>query len=183
METSIDLRKIKVIGLLFAASILLIVGVGKVKDFVESKPKKQVDVHEDNMQVLFRGVPHDHFFYDLAEIGIAEAFDPIEGHNNPVEHRDGNTNSVYTSWTTDINVAINFATTDTYGEPCCGIILAKKMDLASKNITDVRNLLGGDLHDESEFLVEKIVEGCVIYPVCDGVDFDVAKRKILEIVK
>jgi hypothetical protein len=55
---------------------------------------------------LYRGVTVGHEGYGAATRGVAV---PIGGHDDPQRHNSGDTNSIYTSWTTRIPVARYYA--------------------------------------------------------------------------
>jgi RHS repeat-associated protein len=59
---------------------------------------------------LYRGVASDHLIegtYEQAQLG--NAF-PRGGHSDPIRHSQGDTRSIFTSWTTDPDIAADFAT-------------------------------------------------------------------------
>lgn len=72
--------------------------------------------------LLFRGVSYTHPGYSLALSGTAL---PIGGPASAIEHNLGNTNSNFTSWTSNPWVAYQFATNN-YREH--GVILAKRFN-------------------------------------------------------
>jgi hypothetical protein len=88
---------------------------------------------------LYRGVTKGHPGYDEATAGMAF---PRGGHADPESHNIGDTESVFTSWTTDRQVAEFFATK--YGGP--GVVLTKQFP-SSRLVTSP------DVADEAEVLV------------------------------
>ena len=88
---------------------------------------------------LFRGVTTGH--PGLADAHEGTAY-PIGGHSDPIEHNDGNTNSIFTSWTTEWGTARFFATK--YGQG--GVILTA--DIPASQIVASPNT-----YDEHEVLV------------------------------
>lgn len=110
---------------------------------------------------LYRGISERHIYFNYAELGISK---PFGGHNDPLRHRNGNNNSIFTSWTTDFNVAFKFATTDDFGNRCNGVVHIKT-DVPVSRLTDVKSLHEGDVFRESEFLISETVRGCMVIPV------------------
>jgi hypothetical protein len=95
---------------------------------------------------LYRGVSDGHPAAADAAQGTAR---PRGGHSNPDKHNDGDTESIFTSWTTDESVATTHA--DKYrGEG--GTVL-------SKEIPNDRLVRSPDNHTESEVLVVGDVTG------------------------
>jgi hypothetical protein len=73
--------------------------------------------------VMYRGISENHPGYKNALLGIAE---PRWGVATPEQHVLGDTQSMFTSWTLDVNVAKNFATFDEdIFAPTAGVYLAK----------------------------------------------------------
>ena len=67
---------------------------------------------------------------------------PRGGHDLPDVHNAGDTNSIFTSWTTDKSVAEHFATKDSGS----GVVL-------SKNIPAAQRVSSPDFSNEGEVLV------------------------------
>jgi len=103
----------------------------------------------DEENKLWRGVADTHFWYPEASAGLAVPGD-VFGATNVIAHNQGVTqNSALTSWTTDYETAVQFAT-DNY--TTCGVIL----EIDADDVAD-RIWQSPDLHSESEVLVEGIV--------------------------
>jgi hypothetical protein len=135
------------------------------------KPASKVD----NVKLIYRGITLGNPGYDAALIGKSY---PIGGHSSPLMHRDGQTNSNFTSWTTDILVAYKFATNGLYGR-CTGVILIKKIDVSDARFVETQKLVGGDIYDEKEILVKGMMNGAI--PVL--VNPDLTKEAILKLIK
>ena len=91
---------------------------------------------------LYRGVPPDHPGFLFALEGTAI---PIGGHDNPIAHNAGDTNSIFTSWTTNPAIAERFAGPG-------GVVLFK-------NIPPSRTVPSPDRFGEQEVLVVGPVTG------------------------
>ncbi|MDF5755100.1 RHS repeat-associated core domain-containing protein [Spongiactinospora sp. TRM90649] len=101
---------------------------------------------------LYRGVPEGHWFYGLALRGIAV---PRGGHTDPARHNGGNTQSVFTSWTTDLDGVARDAA-DEFGPP--GIVLRiNRRSVAANRVFD-----SPDIYDESEVLIAGVQGGAEI---------------------
>lgn len=116
---------------------------------------------------LHRGICDGHHREEEAEEGMMIAIDPESGHENITLHRDGDTRSKFVSTTTNIRVASHYAQFDKDGRPCDGIILSYKIKPNYRKITDLKIYdmnqasFGGDIYNESEYLIEGIVKGCI----------------------
>ena len=102
---------------------------------------------------LYRGVPVGHPGYADALQGIAS---PRGGHSNPMAHVVGDTRSIFTSWTYDPYVAMDYARRGGSG----GVILFK-------NIEPSRIVPAPDPFKEGdhEVLVRGVVTGAKVIPV------------------
>ncbi|MFJ2198766.1 putative T7SS-secreted protein [Streptomyces violaceusniger] len=106
----------------------------------------------DEAEYLYRGVPNGHYKYDEAKQGRAV---PLGGHSDPERHNGGNTNSEFTSWTTDFDgVAVDAA--DELGPG--GIV----MRIPKSSIPDSRIVESPDIYDESEILIRGEVSGAQV---------------------
>jgi len=94
---------------------------------------------------LFRGVPKGHEMFDDALKGIAR---PLGGHSDPALHNMMNTQSEFTSWTTQRSVATKFA-----GEG--GVVL-------QKTFTPSQLVRSPDAWGEAEVLVRGTVTGAKV---------------------
>ncbi|MDQ0781251.1 hypothetical protein [Chryseobacterium sp. W4I1] len=94
---------------------------------------------------LYRGVCVGHYDYKNAIKGMAV---PLGGHSDPGLHNWGDTESVFTSWTTNINVARRFANKNGSG----GVILSKEFPIH-------QIIPSPDESNEQEILIRGIVTG------------------------
>jgi RHS repeat-associated protein len=115
----------------------------------------QSDPGDDDEIELYRGIgaprqgdaPYWQERFRLATLGIAI---PVGGHDSPKRHNDGDTDSIFTSWTTDIEVAEGEAS---YPHP--GVVLTKKFPRS-------RLVASPDEYQESEVLVVGPVTGASV---------------------
>ena len=109
----------------------------------------EVDVF--GLIIIFRGVNQNHQGYEDAKRGNAK---PIGGTASAAEHNEGNTNSPYTSWTTNEEVAKNYALRPN-GE---GVVLRLDIDesliVESPNKKVVLLKQGGGIVSEDEVLIQ-----------------------------
>jgi hypothetical protein len=98
---------------------------------------------------IYRGVDWEHSKYDDALEGRAV---PRGGHSDPARHNAGNSESVYTSWTTDYEgVALDAA--ELGNGP--GIVMRhRKRDVEDRLIYGPQ-----DVYGESEILIQGVIEG------------------------
>jgi RHS repeat-associated protein len=117
-----------------------------IQEFKDTCKKKEYSV------ILWRGIDSSSRNYPNAKKGIAR---PRGGHSNPEDHNLGDTDSVFTSWSTKKSQAEYFATK--YTEQ--GIVLEKEFELPSNRLYKSPNN-----YDEGEILVRGTVFGAkVIY--------------------
>jgi RHS repeat-associated protein len=110
---------------------------------------------EAGFNYLYRGVSTMHPGYDDAVQGIAR---PRGGHSDVRSHHDGNTESVYTSWSTDKETALRFSRGAAEGRnDLPGVMLQVKLPLGQPVLPTW--LYYEDLFETSEHLVEGIVTG------------------------
>lgn len=107
------------------------------------------------MVSVYRGVNSTSPAFSVAESGIAKPRGGILGSSNPATHNAGNTaNSKLTSWTTNPEVAKNFALR-TSGN---GVILSQQVPksslITSPNLKSVNLIQGGGKVSESEVLLK-----------------------------
>ena len=102
---------------------------------------------------LFRGVPHGHPGYEDAGNGIAR---PWGGHADPALHNGGNTQSVFTSWTTDKSIAREVASEG--NGP--GIVLR----IPNADGPGYTRVASPDVYDEAEVLIRGIVNDAEVLP-------------------
>ncbi len=98
-------------------------------------------------QTVYRGIAYGHPGYDNALKGIAE---PRGGTNNLASHTGGQTNSPYTSWTTDRMVAQDFAMNGNGVGEGNGPGIVLSYDL--KNVDDFR-IFDSSLYEENELTI------------------------------
>jgi len=132
-------------------------------------PSTWVGVNSTTDFLLYRGVPQGHYNYYQALEGTAMPLNPTYGHTNPTLHRDGNTNSKFTSWTINLMVAYHFATNFDGVEPTNGFILVTTYSNLIKQKAKVysteTSTFEGDIYGENEYLVTDIIDGCIVIPV------------------
>jgi hypothetical protein len=102
---------------------------------------------------LYRGVTPGHPAYPDALVGDVV---PWGGHSDPLRHNLGDNQSVFTSWTTDRDVAVQFATQN--GRYPDGVVL-RVPDADGAGYTRVQS---PDLYDENEVLIQGIVHGAEV---------------------
>jgi len=130
------------------------------------------NVGEGAYEILYRGIPDTHTMSKFAEQGISK---PFGGNATPLQHRDGDTRSKYTSWTRNLKIAINYATHDASGVPCDGWLLVKIFIIGDPNYID---MAGYDIFGEDEVLIKEIVKGCVPIRITSGMTFKEILTKI-----
>jgi hypothetical protein len=153
MTTAINLKPIYAGLFISALVILLFSTVTITKPDFKVKPLTKTE----NMQFIYRGIPIGHPGYTNAMMGISA---PMGGNNKAWQHREGQTNSPFTSWTTNLSVAYRYATTGFYG-PCDGVILVKKVNLNNDRFVDMEKEPGGNAYNESEILIKGLMNGCI----------------------
>ena len=110
----------------------------------------QTEFNSENKILLFRGIHAFHPQIEKAKLGIVE---PWGGHDNPLKHNMGDNRSVYTSWTSNIFVALQFAKGKNKKQ--IGVILAKTFD---KKVV----IPSPDKFQQGEFLIKGNVYGCLV---------------------
>jgi RHS repeat-associated protein len=100
----------------------------------------------DDDDYIYRGVSRNHFGYDDARSGVAR---PRGGSSTPAQHNEGFTDSPYTSWTTDLDVARDFAGED-------GVVL--RIRRTGQNLVQ-----SPDAYNESEILIQGIFRGAEVF--------------------
>ncbi|MFI7643439.1 polymorphic toxin-type HINT domain-containing protein [Nonomuraea sp. NPDC049400] len=119
--------------------------VGELHTYHVVAGDQAILVHNDggDDDYLYRGIPEGHWFYKNALRGIAP---PLGGHRDPARHNGGNTRSIFTSWTTDLDGVARDAA-DEMGPP--GIVMRIRKSAVSPN----RIFDSPDIYDESEVLI------------------------------
>ena len=102
---------------------------------------------EKSKITLWRWVSKDHSSFQEAEQGIAK---PRGGHDDPIIHNDGNTQSIFTSWTRKKEIAIIHAKMQ-------GIILEKDFPSDENSL----EMLPDEFYEE-EVLVLGIVKNAKV---------------------
>lgn len=162
-------------GIAFLAIVSTVLLYVATRPIDRDLPIERSMIQQDYVKLIYRGVNMFHPGYIDAKAGTAK---PIGGHELPGLHRDGYTDSEFTSWTTDITIAYTFATTCVNGR-CSGVILIKRADLTKGRYTDMKTIPGGDKFHESEILVKGIMEGAIPVFVRPGLD----KDGLLDLIK
>ena len=120
---------------------------GRVARFAESEQLAARTVGD--AKFLYRGVAEDHPGFQNALKGIAE---PRGGTASAIEHNAYDTRSPFTSWTTDLKVAKDFAGKN-------GVILR----IPNASTKAYRLVASPDTYNESEVLVEGTVRGAEVF--------------------
>ncbi|GGS95685.1 hypothetical protein GCM10010270_79580 [Streptomyces violaceus] len=114
---------------------------------------------EAGFNYLYRGVSVESPAFDNATRGIAI---PRGGTASMLTHHDGNTNSIYTSWTTSKQTALQYARGAAEGRrDLPGAILQVKLPLGQPVYPSF--MISDDLWEGNENLVEGIVQGAKVY--------------------
>ena len=111
---------------------------------------------------LYRGINESHIGYNDALKGTSK---PRGGNASPLEHNLGNTNSNYTSWTTDPEVAKNFALRPNGKGVVLEIEIPKNQTVHSPNLKEVVLIQSGKLVNEAEVLVPRTITNAKVNPV------------------
>jgi photosystem II stability/assembly factor-like uncharacterized protein len=110
-------------------------------------PIDQVDVNVKKI-TLYRGVPRGHPDYLNALKGVATPLGGSTGHSDPNKHNEGNTLSVFTSWSLSRQIANQYATVNSAG----GVVLVKQFYI-------YETVPSPDHYEEFEILVPGVVTG------------------------
>ncbi|MFF6881434.1 RHS repeat domain-containing protein [Streptomyces sp. NPDC012474] len=114
---------------------------------------------EAGFNYLYRGVSVESPAFDNASRGIAV---PRGGSASMRTHHDGNTNSIYTSWTTSKQTALQYARGAAEGRSDLpGVILQAKLPLGQPVYPSF--MISDDLWEGNENLVEGIVQGAKVF--------------------
>jgi hypothetical protein len=112
---------------------------------------------------LYRGVNESHPGFENATNGTAV---PRGGNATPDEHNAGNTNSDFTSWTTNPDVATNFALRPGGSGVVMETTVQASSTVASPSAANVNLLQSpGTVVNESEVLLKGPVTGAKVTPV------------------
>jgi hypothetical protein len=140
------------LGLLAAGLINVVPALAKNAAFLGAPDAPPVGPGTSSTEeiVLFRGVPQGHPGYDNATQGIAN---PWGGSESALGHITGNTNSPFTSWTSDPSVAAGFAKTD-------GVVMSKVFRLS--DLIPSNTVPGAPDYGESEYLFKGSVSDAIV---------------------
>jgi len=148
----------------------------------KEKPKKarsgRIDESAESGRInrpLFLGRGKPLSSRNIADImkGIVK---PNGGDATVLEHRDGNTESQYSSWVTidvydpelhkKIEVILGYSRRNmSTGRKQPGYLVFKKIDPFNNKMYDISKIGSGDVYREFEILVKGEVTGCYVYPV------------------
>ncbi|MFJ5096316.1 ricin-type beta-trefoil lectin domain protein [Streptomyces sp. NPDC088557] len=135
---------------LAAATPVLVHNCGPSVDDVFSRA---AELGETDGDYLYRGVTNNHWKLEEAKAGIAE---PRGGHNDPVAHSGDDTESVFTSWSPDLDTAREFSRE--FGDS--GALVLR---ISRSAIDPSRMRVAGDRGlEELEVLIEGRVTGCQV---------------------
>ncbi|MFG2311941.1 RHS repeat-associated core domain-containing protein [Streptomyces sp. NPDC048566] len=116
---------------------------------------------EPGFNYLYRGVSTESPAYNSAVHGIAE---PRGGSASMQTHHDGNTDSIYTSWSTSKQTALTYARGAAEGRSDLpGVILQVKLPLGQPIYPSI--MFSTELWESNESLVEGIVRGAKVFHV------------------
>ncbi|PKW10641.1 RHS repeat-associated core domain-containing protein [Streptomyces sp. 1222.5] len=119
---------------------------------------------EPGFNYLYRGVSTASPAYDDAVEGIAR---PRGGSASMETHHDGNTDSIYTSWTTSKQTALAYARGAAEGRSDLpGVILQVKLPLGQPVYPSI--MFSTELWESNENLVEGLVNGARVFHVPAG---------------
>ncbi|WP_234542265.1 RHS repeat-associated core domain-containing protein [Streptomyces shenzhenensis] len=119
---------------------------------------------EPGFNYLYRGVSTASPAYDDAVQGVAK---PRGGNASMEAHHDGNTDSIYTSWTTSKQTALSYARGAAEGRrDLPGVILQVKLPLGQPVYPSI--MFSTDLWESNENLVEGLVRGAKVFHVPAG---------------
>lgn len=114
-QTALDLRKKQV----KARAAHYVVAAGATPVLVHNCDPSVDDVFARTAKIgnssgeyPYRGITNNHFKFAEARAGISK---PLGGHSQPIAHSDGNTHSVFTSWSPDLDTAREFS--EKFGSP------------------------------------------------------------------
>jgi len=140
------------LGLLAAGLINLVPSLAKNAAFLGAPDAPPVGLGSSPTDeiVLFRGVAKGHPGYDNALQGIAN---PRGGSESALGHITGNTDSPYTSWTSDPSVAARFAKSD-------GVVLSRAFRLS--DLLPSSSVPGAPDYGESEYLFKGSVSDAIV---------------------
>ncbi|MFH7000144.1 hypothetical protein ACHRVZ_19670 [Flavobacterium sp. FlaQc-57] len=90
---------------------------------------------------------------------------PKGGIATAVEHNGGNTNSNFTSWTTNPEVAKNYALRTSGDGVMMEMQVPNSQIVTSPSVKNVVLKQGGGMVNESEFLVKGSISGATVTPI------------------
>ncbi|MGM7443433.1 polymorphic toxin-type HINT domain-containing protein, partial [Streptomyces tunisiensis] len=114
---------------------------------------RAAELGDSSGEYLYRGVTNNHYKLAEARAGIAE---PRGGHSDPVAHSGDNTESVFTSWSPDLETAREFS--EEFGSSGALVLRIPRsaIDPSRMRVAGQRGL------EELEVLIEGRVTGCQV---------------------
>jgi RHS repeat-associated protein len=132
------------------------------KSSLANDAAKLLPQSNDEMIKLYRGVNESHAGFDDAINGVAKA---KGGTASAAEHNAGNTNSPFISFTTDPDVAKNFALRPSGNGVVLEVTVPKSTLIKSPSAKDVVLKQSGKVVNESEVLLKEKVKGATVTEV------------------
>ncbi|XBK19340.1 RHS repeat-associated core domain-containing protein [Pedobacter lusitanus] len=111
---------------------------------------------------LYRGVNESHPGFKNAMNGVAE---PIGGNASAAAHNSGNTASFFTSWSTNPDVATNFALRPNGSGVMMEVTVPTSSTVASPSLLNIQLKGTKTVVNESEVLLRGTVSGAKVTPV------------------
>ncbi|MGW5846550.1 polymorphic toxin-type HINT domain-containing protein [Streptomyces sp. NPDC055254] len=114
---------------------------------------RAAELGDSSGEYLYRGVTNNHYKLAEARAGISE---PRGGHSDPVAHSGDNTESVFTSWSPDLETAREFS--EEFGSAGALVLRIPRsaIDPSRMRVAGQRGL------EELEVLIEGRVTGCQV---------------------
>ncbi|MFJ3927541.1 polymorphic toxin-type HINT domain-containing protein [Streptomyces sp. NPDC090022] len=115
--------------------------------------ERAAELGDSSGEYLYRGVTNNHYKLAEARAGIAE---PRGGHSDPIAHSGDNTESVFTSWSPDLETAREFS--EEFGSTGALVLRIPRsaIDPSRMRVAGQRGL------EELEVLIEGRVTGCQV---------------------
>ncbi|MFE0461333.1 polymorphic toxin-type HINT domain-containing protein [Kitasatospora sp. NPDC058965] len=111
-------------------------------------------------EYLYRGITNNHFKLEEAKAGRAE---PLGGHDDPYAHQGSDTESVFTSWSPDLETAREFS--EEFGSSGALVLRIPYSSISQSRMT----VAGQRGLEELEILIRDPVDGCEVS--CEWGDF------------
>ncbi|MEU8238903.1 LamG-like jellyroll fold domain-containing protein [Actinoplanes missouriensis] len=114
---------------------------------------RAAELGDSSGEYLYRGITNNHYKLAEAKAGIAE---PLGGPSDPVAHSGGKTDSVFTSWSPDLETAREFS--EDFGSRGALVLRIPRsaIDPSRMRVAGQRGL------EELEILIEGRVTGCQV---------------------